>query len=289
MKKNKNVGFVNKLAKVVCLFCLILFMSAANKLFASAWTKEKGELYYSLEALIESDSSNALLGGSDNSYYRNISYKLYFEYGLVEDFTIGGYLKKYDYHSRGIGEFGDVAKDNLNNDYYGNIFFLQNIYSDDFNSFALQYLYYFPLKYNTVSKIVNTVDTKNALGVSVLYGFSDYTKVFDENFKYFVNLSVDYKAITKIKYDEAVFNITAGLNFNDSTTINLHYEYQYYFKSNIFNENDFTKYNASNANKVEIGFTTKFFDEVSTKLAFYRNFSKTNSNGITFSFIFNYL
>ncbi len=271
----------------VLSFAVIFNILSSADAFASAWTRQEGEFFGLFEILDESSSSKTLFSNNKSNFYRNNAYKFYFEYGLFNKFTIGGYLKNYNFYSKGT--FGDhILRKKVSNDYYGNIFLIQNLYNKNSNVFSLQYSYYFPIKYNDLSKNVNTVDTKNSFEFGILFGNSNNFILNDTYVEYFLDTSLNYKMVSGIDYDQITAAATVGFSLNSSSTFSFHYEYQYFLEDNLFDKNRtiYAYYEANNTNKVEIAFTYRFFDKLSTELAFYRNFSKTNSNGITFSFIF---
>jgi len=246
-------------------------------------------LFGIFEILDESTYFKTLLDAGNANFYRVNSYKLYLEYGLTEKLTVGGYLKNYNFYSRYTHEDTKLTK-KLDNDYYSNLFLIQNLYWKNNNLFSLQYSTYFPIKYEELSKEVNIIDTRFALELSMLYGRSGEidSNLFDISAKYYTNLSLAYKFVNDINYDEITFGAAFGINLNDSSTFGLYYEYQYYLNENLFDKesNIYNYYDGYNTNQFKISFTYKFLDNLSTEFSYYRKFSKINSTGLVFSFIF---
>lgn len=123
-----------------------------------------------------------------------------------------------------------------------------------------------------------------------MFGTDKSFNFFGEIIKYYLDSGIGYRIINDSNYDEFKFNIISGIRFNQSSTFVFEYERQYFLQSDILSSNANTYndyYENNNSNKFQISLNYKFLDNLSTKLAFYRNFSETNSNGIIFSFIFN--
>ncbi len=275
--------------KILLVSCVIYFVCIFG-VYASAWTRKQNEFFGLFEILDESQYSKTLFSNSKDNFYRNNSYKFYFEYGLTDWLTFGGYLRNYNFYSKGTFD-GVVLREKVRNDYYGNIFLIQNLYNKNSNVFSIQYSYYFPIKYSDLSKQVNTVDTRNAFEFGVLFGRDDDFTLNDLLVRYFLNTSLNFKIVDGIDYNQITFATTLGFRLNDSSTLSFYYEYQYYLEDDLFDK-DRTLYNyyeGYNTNKLKLSFNYKFMDNLSTELSFYRNFSNVNSSGISFSFIFNNL
>ena len=173
--------------------------------------------------------------------------------------------------------------------YYSNIFLIQNLYNKNDSTFSLQYLAYIPLKYNDISKDVNTVDTKYAFEFAGLYGRDIDFNFIDPNVRCFLDVSLAYKIVNNNNYDQITFGTTFGMRLNDSSTFSLYYEYQYLFDENLFKKDHsiYNYYKGYNTNQIKVNFDYKFFDNLSTELSYYKKFSKNNSTGLSFTFIFN--
>lgn len=275
------------LKKIIVLF--FIFLSYTSRALASAWPRNDGEIFGLFEILEESSYAKTLLSDKDLDYYRSISYKLYIEYGLTEKITLGGYLKNYNFYSQ-IFNNNTKYKEEVNNDYYANIFLIQNLYRKNSNIFSFQYSFYFPIKYENVSKSANTIDTKKALEFTILYGrdgIFDIDKFFDFRFGYFLNTSLGYKYINQLNYDNITFATTFGIRLNDSSSLNFHYQYKWYLENDLIkNKANYSYYAGNNENQIKVSVNYKFLDDLSTELAVYKNYSKSNSSGIIFSFIF---
>lgn len=275
-------------SRILLLFSF-LFIFCANSVYASAWPRKSKEFFGLFEILDESNYFKTLIRNDDKNFYRVNAYKFYLEYGLTEKITIGGYIKNYNFYSRYKYENVEFVK-KVNNDYYSNIFLLQNLYGKNDNFFSLQYSVYLPIKYENVSKDVNTIDTKYAFEFTILYGKDGEVDLdlFNIDARYFLNTSLGYKLVNDINYDEINFKATVGIRLNDSSCFGLHYEYQYYLDENLFdkNRNIYNYYEGYNTNQFKVSFNYKFLDNLSTEIAYYKKFSENNSTGIIFSFIF---
>ncbi len=275
--------------KTLVLFFLLIIL-CVNNVYASAWPRKPKEFFGLFEILDESNYFKTLMNNDDRNFYRTNSYKFYLEYGLTRKLTIGGYIKNYNFYSRYRYKNTEFIK-KVNNDYYSNIFLLQNLYGKNDNFFSLQYSAYLPIKYEDISKDVNTIDTKYAFEFSILYGKDgkidlDFLNI---NARYYLDMSLAYKLVNDINYDQITFQTTVGIRMNDSSSFNLHYEYQYYLDENLFDKkhNIYNYYEGYNMNQFKVSFNYKFLDNLSTELAYYKKFSKNNSTGLIFSFIFN--
>lgn len=269
----------------ILFFILFFYFLSINNLYASAWTRKNEEFFGLFEILNESSYFETILKDKNKNFYKVDSYKFYLEYGLKDKITIGGYIKNYNFYSQYKYENINFIK-KVNNDYYSNIFLIQNIYEKNNNFLSLQYSFYFPIKYTEISKDVNTIDTKNSFELSLLYGKDGDVNLnfLDLNIRYYLDLSIAYKIISNIGYDQMTFHNTIGLRLNDSSSFGFTYEYQYFLKDKYRN---YKSYNEYNLNKIEFSFVYKFLDTLSTEFSYYKNFSKSNSTGLTFSFIFN--
>ena len=176
-----------KIFSKILFISLFLFILYAKNVYASAWTRKSNDIFGLFEILDESNYSKTLIRNNNRNFYRINSYKLYLEYGLTQKFTIGGYIKNYNFFSRHRNKDREFVK-KVNNDYYSNMFLIQNLYNKNDNTFSLQYLAYIPLKYNDISKDVNTVDTKYAFEFAGLYGKNIDFDFMDINIRYFFSL-----------------------------------------------------------------------------------------------------
>ena len=267
---------------------MCLLVLCANDVYASAWTRKSREVFGLFEILDESNYFKTLIRNDNKNFYRINSYKLYLEYGLTQKFTVGGYVKNYNFFSKHRNIDKEFVK-KVNNDYYSNIFLIQNLYNKNDSTFSLQYLAYIPLKYNDISKDVNTVDTKYAFEFAGLYGRDIDFNFIDTNVRCFLDVSLAYKIVNNNNYDQITFGTTFGMRLNDSSTFSLYYEYQYLFDENLFKKDHsiYNYYKGYNTNQIKVNFDYKFFDNLSTELSYYKKFSKNNSTGLSFTFIFN--
>ena len=281
----------NKYFTSICLIFVYFFILNENS-YPSSWIRQKNELYIVSEVLSESDRNKTIFTNDSNSnYFKTNSYKLYVEYGLFNKITIGGYLKDYNFYSQYLDNYNNLKKRKVKDDLYSNLFLIQNFYNKNKVLFSLQYGYYFPINYNNESKNINNIDTQSSYEIKLLFGTDKSSYIFNNKVNYYFDLGSGYKAIDNTNYNELKSNFTFGFRINSSSTLSFEYEKKYYTKnnfifngSNIFNE----YYKNNNSDKIQFSFDCKFIDSLSTKLSFYRNFSESNSNGIIFSFIFDY-
>jgi hypothetical protein len=244
----KKFGLKLKPLLIIFVLTSTLFQ---NKAFASAWTKPKGGLYISVEGLLEEDEKK--ISSNSKTSYRTKSYKAYVEYGLFETITIGGYLKNYNFSSKytvGNHEY----KISVENDYYLNLFVIQNILDRNDHVFSLQYATYHPLSYDDLSKYTNAVDTKHAFELSLLYGKNS---TFNDLGVYF-NAGVSYKHVLDWEYDQMTYAISAGIRPNISTSFALKYE----FKDYLLYDKLVNSYREKDISKIYISGDFKYYDNV---------------------------
>lgn len=254
-----------------------------NKTYASSWTRSNGELFTSLEFSFETNDSNILFKNVNSNYYKNHYLQLYFEYGLLDDFTIGGYLKNYNFYSIYHGEDNsDIYK--IDDDFYSNLFLIQNLYRNLYNSISIKYGLYLPIKYSAKSKYLNALDSHIGYEMEISYGVSD--KLFD-NINYYFEISSAYKLMTHTKYDEISFNSTLGIVRNNSSSFSIQYEYNYYPESLLISNNKFYGYTLQSNNKIKLTNSYKFNDIYSIEFSYSKSFRHGDANAFTLSLVFN--
>ena len=211
---------------------LFIFIFCSSNAFCSAWTRKNGDSLVIFEMLNESTYSKTLFVNTNDDYYKTTAYKVYFEYGMVDKITLGGYLKNYNFYSQYLAD-GLKISNKIKNDYYANIFILQNIYNKNNNLFSLQYSIYAPLSYDDVSEYINPIDTKYSVELSVLYGIDDEISYRDLFLKYFINTGLSYRLVRELKYDQLDFSYLMGFRLNESSSFSASYECKYYFKNGL--------------------------------------------------------
>lgn len=276
-----NISYRNKII-LIGLFYFFLF----EIVFASAWTRGKNDIFIDFELLNESDYSKRLIKNINLTNYKINSYKFYFEYGLINYLTIGGYLKNYNFEYQYKNNYKN-KEEKIRNDYYGDIFLLYNFYNKNRNLISAEVSFYFPIKTHMFSKEFNLYDTENSFEYSILFG-TDKDFDFIYNFMVFNNSKISYRIFNNINFNRFTFETIFGFRLNKTSSVNFEYEYQNNKKTNILSSNItiYDKMNNYNLNQLKISFNYKFLDNLSTKLSYFRKFSKVDSVGFTFSFIF---
>ncbi|MDD2840305.1 MAG: hypothetical protein PHY80_04250 [Rickettsiales bacterium] len=269
----------------------IIFLSFISRaVYASAWVRPKHKLFSVMEFLRESSSSNNILNGNEEVAYNINSYKLYMEYGLLKKITLGGYIKNYNFNQKYFDENNLLYEEKVKNDFYANIFIIQNLYNKNKNLFSLEYSFYAPIKYNELSKKFNTFDARTSYEFLALFGKDgDFNLKNFINIRYFIDSRVNYRIFNNINYDRFTFETTLGLRLNPTSSVNFYYEYQDHIKSDNLptNNKSLDSYTNYNSNQIRFSLNYKFLDELSTEFSYFRKFCKTNSSGLIISFIFN--
>lgn len=276
-----NANLKNKII-LIGLFYLFLL----NNIFASAWTRERNGIFADFEILNESNSSKRLIESVDITNYKINSYKLHFEYGLVDFLTLGGYLKNYNFEYQYKNNY-ENREEKIRNDYYGNLFLLYNFYKKNGNLISIELSFYFPIENHEFSKEFNLYETEKSFEYSILFGTDkDFHFIYD--FMVFANSKFSYRIFNNINFNRFTFESIIGFRLNKTSSVNFEYEYQNHRKTNILPSNNtmYDKMNKYNLNQIKISFNYKFLDNLSTKLSYFKKFSKVDSVGFTFSFIF---
>jgi len=271
----------------ILTFIIFLFFSI-DAIFASAWVRPEHNIFCVMEFLRESSSSNNLFNNNEKLAYNINSYKLYLEYGLLKKITIGGYIKDYNFNQKYYGYKGLLYEDKLENDFYANVFVIQNLYNENKNLFSFGYFFYFPVEYNELSKELNTFETRTSYQLSALFGKDDDIDLKFIDFKYFIDLKISYRVFNNVNYDRFTFENTLGLRLNPTSSVNFYYEYQDHIKSKRLSTKNkiYDSYLNYSSNQIRFSLNYKFLDELSTEFAYFKKFSKNNSSGLIISFIF---
>lgn len=267
------------------LIPILLILFLADDIYASAWTRKKNSFYGLLEIADDSSHSSTLFkNNSTSNYYRSLTYKLYFEYGLIDKLTLGGFVKNYNFYSQFLSN-GIKLKKEIDNDFYGNIFLNHNIINKNHKLFSLQYSFYFPIHYSKISPSVNTLDTKYGIELTADFGMDGEIK----NVRYFWDISGAYKLFTNINYDQITLANVFGIKVNESAAINFRYEYQFYVRDTLNNsKNTYNYYNGADSHELKLSFSYRFLDTLSTDISAYKKYSRQNSVGLSFGFVFEY-
>lgn len=255
------------------LFMILFFRSQI--LYASAWPRDKGQIYASFESLYMTDKYNLILQEQNpDSFYQTLSYKFYLEYGLTDKFTIGGYTKNFHYRSRFENE-NIIIKKNYENNFFSNLFFMYNLYNVNENLFSIKFGYYFPLKYNDFIKKVDNLETKNISEISLLFGKNGYFE--NVYLGYYLNAELSYRDSNQI-----LFELTNGFRTNPVSTFAIQYKLQYNSKNLHLID-----YSDNTYNQFKVMLNTQFLDDLSVEFAVYKIFYKElNSTGLSLSFVF---
>ena len=270
--------------KQISTLSFIILLLLPNISYSSAWTKSEKEIFGNIEYYVESDSLSTYFKNKNSNFYKTDYLQTYFEYGLFENLTVGGYLKKYNFYSKYYGQ-DDIIVKNINNDYYGNLFLIQNIYKTAKDTLSIQYSVYFPIKYSNLSKMINPVDARFGYEMSLSYGgnnnFSDYLN-------YFFEFKGSYKIINNMNEDKLAINATLGIRLNKTSSFSIRYENDNY-PNTLLSKNKSYNYNKpKTTNKIKFSNNYKFSDDYSLEFSYYRIFPGSAVNALSASIIFNY-
>lgn len=273
---------IYKICQNIFLF-IVLFLLLLSKSYSSSWTKNKGEFFTSIEFSAETNDFDIIFGNKKSNYYKNNYLQIYTEYGLLDNLTIGGYLKNYNFYSIYYGTH-NIEVQEINDDYYGNIFLNQNLYKDIYNSLSLQYSLYIPLKTSQLSKEINSLDSNVGYEIKLSLGNSQQiSKILN----YYFEISSSYKMINNVKYDEITLNMTFGLSKNNSSTFAIQYEYNYYPRAILINKNKLYNYTLESNNKIKFINNYQFNDDYIIEFSYSKSFGNNNADAFSIAIIFN--
>ncbi len=281
---------MRKIINRVILAFIIFLLFSLSMAYASAWVRQKNTLFNVMEYLRESNSSDNIFSDEEEIAYNVNSYKLYMEYGLLENITFGGYLKNYNFNQKYFDNDGLLYKEKIENDFYSNVFVIQNLYNKNKNLFSIEYSFYAPIKYDKLSKKFNLFDVRTSYEFSTLFGRDGkINSISFINLKYFIDSRIGYRVFNNINYDRITFETTLGLRINPTSSVNFYYEYQDHIKTHISSTQNKTYncYTDYSLNQFKVSLSYKFLDELSTEFSYFKKFSKTNSTGLIIYFIFN--
>lgn len=260
-----------------CIF--ILFV---HETFASSWTRNKGEIFSSIEFSAETNNIDVVFYNKKVNYYKNNYMQFYSEYGLSDTITIGGYLKNYNFYSI-YYDIDNIEVQKINNDIYSNIFLNKNLYKTENNSISVQYSLYLPIKYKNISKKLNFIDTSVGNEIKLSFGHSNN---FLKYLNYYIEFYSSYRLINNAKFDEITFNATLGITRKNSSAFVIQYEYNYYPESLLINKNKFYKYSIQNNNKITLTNIYDFNNKYSLSFSYSKSFYHNNADSISIAIIF---
>lgn len=267
--------------KIIFLF-IALYSCFLKHSYSSSWTRNKGDFFTSIEFLAETNDIEIIFGNKKNSYYKNNYMQLYTEYGLLNDLTIGGYIKKYNFYAINYDMYGSEIQ-KISDDIYANLFLNQNLYKDVNNSISLQYSLYFPLKYAKISKKLNALDTSTSYEMKISFGNS---KQLFKNLSYYFEISTSYKLINNARYDEITLNTTFGLSRYNSSSFIIQYEYNYFPESLLINNAKLYHYTLESNNKIKFINNYQFNDDYIIEFSYSKSFGNNNADAFSISIIF---
>lgn len=271
-----------KICQNIFLF-IVLFLLLLSKSYSSSWTKNKGEFFTSIEFSVETSDFDIIFGNKKNNYYKNNYLQIYTEYGLLNNLTIGGYLKNYNFYSIYYST-NNIEIQKISDDFYGNIFLNQNLYKDIYNSLSIQYSLYFPLKTSQLSKELNSLDSNTGHEIKISFGNS---KNISKILNYYFEISSSYRMVNNVKYDEISLNTTFGLSRNNSSTFAIQYEYNYYPGAILINKNKLYNYKLESNNKIKFINNYQFNNDYIIEFSYSKSFSNNNADAFSIAIIFN--
>jgi len=225
----------------------LLFIS--KKSYASAWTRDKNEAIFVLETINSANKFQYIINSPDNkSYFTKQEYKLYGEYGITQNITVGGYFKLYSLKTKNEeNNFEEIS-----NDKFAEISITKKIFSDknDQKILSFRTAYAKPIRYTKgKSERLNYGETREALDLRMLFGFSNEHTISQPYFisnGYFVNIETAIRILRDSFYNELVLDSTIGFKANQSSMILLRYDINYdYFQDSFFkkvNKTDSARY-----------------------------------------------
>lgn len=219
------------------LICTILLFTT-TKSYASAWTRGKNEALFILESTNSANKFEYIYNTPENGekYFVKRETKLYGEYGLLKNLTVGGHFKLYAIKSDDNGFF-----DKITDDKFAEIFFITKLLSDKQNKkvFSFRTAYVKPISYiKGKSDRLNYAETREVLDLSFLFGLSNEEVIISPYYMsngYFLNVEIGVRLLKNSFYDEFVFESTLGFKANQNSMMLLKYEFNYdYYQNTSF-------------------------------------------------------
>lgn len=238
--------------KILYLFFILSLIPHIS--FASAWTKNKNEGLLVLDTIHTASKFKYLFKNLEYEpkSFRKREIKLYGEYGIVENLTLGGYVKNYSFKTVEKDSNGNILSDKIKNDKFGNVFFIKNLSrnKNKTRAVSVQTAYYFPIEYEKdVTERLNYLETREALELKLLFGManSEVTSIpFSIQNGYFLNIEGGIKYLFDSFYNEIVLETTLALKKNQSSMLLFKHELNYdYYKNKEFkkvNKQDSAQY-----------------------------------------------
>ncbi|GMO67036.1 MAG: hypothetical protein Ta2D_12840 [Rickettsiales bacterium] len=259
----------------------LLFLFFSFNCYASGYIRKVDSVFLTFEYLTE---SNALLNAQKpDDYWEVEDYKVYGEYGLFTNTTIGGSIKQHNFLHKLY-----FAESKIENDYYANIFFSRSILKNRNAGFFLSYSigYYFPVKYDKQwSPLLNNIDTKKSFDFTG-YIFKSGT-IADYN--YYIDTGITYKKIKNGFKDELKEFFTVAVGERDDNSFGLTFEQKSYVKGdNVYCSpiGEKTCYGYDNSKMLKLFANYKFEENVGAGFSIYRKFSTKNSSGISLNIFY---
>ncbi|MDR3290001.1 MAG: hypothetical protein LBT02_01835 [Rickettsiales bacterium] len=248
--------------------------------FASGYIKRVDDIFLTLEYTNEGSALMKKQKPNDNWEIKD--YKLYGEYGLFKNLTIGGFVKKYSFLHKLY-----FARSEIQDDFYGNIFFASNLFEMKEVFFYYKSGYYFPIEYDDFwSKILNNIETKKSFDTTI----SMFKEGKVENYNWYIDGGLAYKFIQNGYRDEFKKHITIAIGERENENFGVSYEEKKYIGGdNVYCSPDGQKicYHYDNSTMYKFFANVKFDDKVGCGFSIYKKYSLSNSTGISFNVFFN--
>lgn len=280
---------------------LVFFLSNINQAISGGFTKKNNQFFLLIENNISSNSvSNFSKYDFTPEYGKYISEenKMYWEYGIFDNFSINGYLKETKIDLK----FNIFGKKRLRNNYFANLALQYKILQNEKTGISFKISNYHPIKYANILKITSNLDIYDAVEytISFAHSFENFLGKYNTNF---INLDLNYRSLSDSFKDNFNLNLSFGrkinlssliifeyiynkdININNNKTINNYY-YKVYAdsnKKNKINKNLINEYQTFKINSIT-NFTDNFAFKASLEKSFYKNNDK--SYGISLGFWF---
>jgi hypothetical protein len=289
--------------------CFIFLFFIIETSHASSWTREKRETLFILESITSSNNFKYIYNSpkNDAEYFNKQETKLYGEYGLTQNLTLGGYFKL---HSIKINN-NQSGFETINKDKFAEIFCIIKLLQDKENKkiFSFRTAYARPLEYTKgKSERLNYAETRESLDLRILLGISNESSITNPYYLsngYFMNFETGLKFLRDSFYNKFIFESTTGFKANQSSLMVFKYSFNYdYYQDSFFKkvgkkhsadygqvipgfrkENNY--YLSDTSHKFKLSSIIHFDNSLSLEIGLYKHFGeRINTEGFNVSFWF---
>ena len=262
---------------VICIVFIIPSLAYSNN-----------RIFTLFEFLRESNNINAIYKNINKDYFKSTIYKIYAEYDITTNLTIGGYMKKYQFYHKYCNNVLNVCNEKeIDNDYYGNVFAIYDFVNFDKNTLSFKYGYSIPIQYEDFSKTINLLDTRTAMEFSLI--FNNNSNIYFYTGNYFFNIELNYKQFNNLENAQILVNTKLGIKLNIVSSLEIEYEFKDFI---IFNDNEERKYKYTffdNSHQIKLSNTYKFIDNFLIGISgYYKYIDNINIKGATIFFVFDF-